>query len=233
MMDIRETGSPLTDEELANINLQLGARYLEMNMLSVAKKKLEIAVELDPENAAIYNTLGVLYERLQQHEVAREYYKKAMNLDSNNASIKNNYGRYLCETGNYQTAMELLNSSLAMPLNNRKWLAYTNIGICELKQGRQQLAEDNFRQALQRNRRFSPALFEMQKISYRKGKYMSARAFLERYLAVARHTSETLWVAVQTERALGNQELAEEYRETLFSLFPTSKEAQQLKVAIR
>jgi type IV pilus assembly protein PilF len=233
MMDIENTRPPLTDEELAEINLQLGARYLEMNMLSVAKEKLKTALELDSNNAGIYNTSGVLHERLQQHGIAREYYKKAMSLDANNASIKNNYGRYLCESGDYQAGMELLKSALAMPLNNRKWLAYTNIGNCDLKQGNQELAEDNFRQALQISRSFSPALFEMQKISYHTGKYMSARAFLERYLAVARHTPETLWVAVQTERALGNQELAEEYRETLYSLFPTSKEAQQLKMAIR
>ena len=57
--------------------------------------------------------------------------------------------------------------------------------------------------------------------------------WLERYLAVAKHTPETLWLAVQTERALGNQELAEKYRETLFSRFPASKETQQLKTAIR
>jgi type IV pilus assembly protein PilF len=233
MVNVHETRSQLTDEELAQINLELGVRYISMNMLPTAKEKLEIALELDSENAEINNALGVLHERLQQHEIAREYYKEAMSLDDNNASIKNNYGRYLCETGDYQTGMKLLKASLAMPFNNKKWLACTNIGICELKQGRQQLAENNFRQALQINRNFSPALFEMQKISYRTGKYMSARAFLERYLAVARHTPKTLWVAVQTERALGNQELAEEYKDTLYSQFSASKEAQQLKMAIR
>ena len=233
MMDINETKRPLTDEELAEVNLQLGARYLEMNMLSVAKNKLEIALKLDSNNAGIYNAFGVLYERLKQYAIAKQYYKDAISLDDNNFSIKNNYGRYLCETGEYQSGLMLLNEALDMPFNNRKWFTYTNIGICEMKQGRMELAEDNFRQALQLNRSFSPALSEMQKISYRTGKYMSARAFLERYLAVAKHTPETLWYAVQTERALGNQELTEEYRETLFSLFPMSKQAQQLKTAIR
>lgn len=233
MMDIERTSPPLTDEELAEINLKLGVRYIEMNMLSVAKEKLEIALDLDSNNAEIYNGLGVLYERLQQHELAKEYYKNAISLDDNDASIKNNYGRYLCKKGEYLAGETLLKEALSMPFNIRKSLTYTNIGICELKQGNQQVAEDNFRLSLQINNSFSPALFEMQKISYRKGKYMSARAFLERYLAVAQHTPETLWTAVQTERALGNQELSENYRETLFRQFPTSNEAQQLKTAIR
>ena len=233
MMNVDNTKPSVTDEELAEINLKLGVRYLSLNMLATAKEKLEIALELDSNNAEVYNALGVLYERLQQHGIAKEYYKGAMSLDANNASIKNNYGRSLCQTGDYQTGMELLKEALSMPFNNRKWFAYTNIGICELNQGNQQLAEDNFRQALQTNRNYSAALFEMQKISYRTGKYMSARAFLERYLAVARHTPATLWYAVQTERALGNQELSEDYRDILFSQFPASKEAQQLKMAPR
>ena len=35
---------------------------------------------------------------------------------------------------------------------------------------------------------FAPALQEMQKISYENRQYLSARAFLERYLGVAKHT---------------------------------------------
>ena len=233
MMDIYETRPPLTDEELAEVNLKLGVRYLDMNMLATAKDKLEEALDLDSNNAHIYNALGVLYENLQEQEMAKEYYKEAISLDGSDPSIKNNYGRFLCKKGEYQAGEEILNRALKMPFNTKKWLTLTNIGICEMKQGgKQKMAEENFRQALQINRSFSPALFEMQKISYRNGKFMSARAFLERYLAVARHTPETLWIAVQTERALGNQELSEEYRETLLGQFPASKEAQQLKSAI-
>jgi type IV pilus assembly protein PilF len=87
--------------------------------------------------------------------------------------------------------------------------------------------------ALQINRHYSPALFEMQKISYHSEKYMSARAFLERYLSVAKHSAASLWYAVQTERALGNQKLAESYRGKLNTLFPASKEAQQLNIEVK
>ena len=233
MMNIDNTKPPLTDEELAEVNLKLGVRYLSLNMLATAKEKLDTAYEYDSNNADVNNALGVLYERLDQDKQALEYYKDALSLDDDNATIKNNYGRFLCERGDYQTGMVLLKQALAMPLNNRKWFTYTNVGVCEVNHGSQQLAEDNFRQALQINRNYQPALLEMQKTSYRTGKYMSARAFLERYLAVANHTPETLWYAVQTERALGNQKLSEEYRDTMFRKFPTSKEAQQLKMIPR
>jgi type IV pilus assembly protein PilF len=58
---------------------------------------------------------------------------------------------------------------------------------------------------------------------------MSSRAFLARYLQLSKHTPATLWYAVQTEEALGNKKLAEQYRQKLFNSFPASKQAQQLK----
>lgn len=222
-----------SNEKKAELNLHLGVRYMEMGKLKTAKEKLGNALNFDSDNAEIYNALGVLNERLKKYDVAREHYKQAISRDNDNASINNNYGRFLCERGDYEAGKALLLQALAMPLNNRKWFAYTNIGLCEMRQGQQQLAEGYFRQALQENRSFPPALFEMQKISYRVRNYMSARAFLERYLAVANHNAETLWFAVQTERVLGNKELSEEYREKLLNQFPASKQAQQLRTSIR
>jgi type IV pilus assembly protein PilF len=93
-------------------------------------------------------------------------------------------------------------------------------------------AEGYFRQALQVNPEYAPALQEMQKISYHHQQFMSARAFLERYLSVSKHTAETLWFAYQTERALGNAQAADDYKQQLLTLFPASKEAFDVKTAI-
>jgi type IV pilus assembly protein PilF len=223
----------MSTEEKADLYLQMGVRYLDMNMTLPAKEKLEIALGLNSKNAEIHNALGVLHERLNQQSIAGSYYQQANKMSANNFSIKNNYGRFLCESGKYQEGVALLKQALMMPLNNRKWFAYTNIGRCESKNSDKELAESNFRQALQENSRYSPALQAMQKMSYDNGNYLSARAFLERYLAVAQHTSETLWYAVQTERGLGNKSMADQYKEKLFSLFPVSKQTVQMKAVVK
>ncbi|MEE9336497.1 MAG: type IV pilus biogenesis/stability protein PilW [Methylococcaceae bacterium] len=229
----KKSNNSVSNKEKSALNLKMGGRYLEMNMLETAKEKIELSISLDSKNAKAYNTLGVLYERLKQYDMAGKQYKKAMQLDEENASILNNYGRFLCEKGDYQAGIALLKKAITMPFNHRKWFAYTNIGRCELGKGDMAMAERNFRQALQENKNYSPALSEMQKISYKAKKYMSARAFLERYLAVTRHSAETLWYAVQTERALGNKAMSEKYRDQLLMRFPTSKESEQVKTAIR
>ena len=55
-----------------------------------------------------------------------------------------------------------------------------------------------------------------------------AKGFLQRYLGVAAHTPETLWIAAQAERALGNKELAKEYKSLLLEKFPLSNEAKKI-----
>ncbi len=234
MLTACATGSKrsMSNKEKATLNLQMGARYLDMGMLEVAKEKLEKANELDSGNPEIHNALAVFYEKIKLDELAREHFITAMELSPENASIKNNYGRFLCSSGHFPEGVELLQQSVGMPLNERKWIALTNLGRCYLKQGELKKAEQAFRKALGFNPGFSPALQEMQKISYQQRKYMSARAFLERYLAVAKHTAETLWFAIQTERALGNKTLTEQYRQQLLALFPTSEQARQVRTAI-
>ncbi len=229
----KKTQDSLSSKEEAALYLKMGVRYLEMNMLKTAKEKLEDAVDLDSSNVEIRNALGALYERLGQFQQAREQYQTAIEFNSDNVSIKNNYGRFLCKRGEYQEGIAILEQALQMPLNNRRWYAYHHIGHCALLKGDEETAEGFFRQALIENAEYAPALSQLQKVSYKNGKFMSARAFLERYLAVAKHTPRTLWYAVQTERSLGNEVLSDGYRQQLLTQFPASQEARQLKTAIR
>lgn len=229
---IDKSHNAVSDKKKADTFLQLGVRYLEINRVEEAKKNLDRAVNLDADNAEINNVLGIIYERLQQPKMAKKHYQRAFSIAADNVSINNNYGRFLCEKDQHQEKEEgtrLLKQALTMPQNNRKWLTYTLIGRCELKHGNQASAETYFRQALQQNKQYSGALVQMQKISYIKGNFLSARGFLARYLVVARHTAETLWYAIQTERVLGNGELLTQYQHALLILFPTSKEAEQLR----
>ena len=107
--------------------------------------------------------------------------------------------------------------------------ALTNLGYCYVLQNDLAHGEEYCRKALALQPEYAPALLEMQKISYQNRQYLSARAFLERYLAVAAQSPESLWYAFQTERALGDSAAADGYSEQLLTLFPASKEAQEIR----
>ena len=222
----------MSNAQKAALYMEMGSRYLEMGKLDVAKEKLEEAMSLDSGNGDVHNAMAVFYERIRNYDAAAERYESAVDKAPDNFSIKSNYGRFLCDRGNFAKGMTVLHQALDAPMNNQQWYALTGLGICYVKQNDLQHGESYFRQALQLEPNYPPALLEMQKISYQNRQFMSARAFLERYLAVGKHTPESLWIAFQTERSLGNSKIAEEYGEQLLTSFPSSKEAQQIKTAI-
>jgi len=216
-------------KQLADIYLQLGVRYLNLNKLESAKENLEKVIEQEPKNVQAHNALGYLYERIERYPEAKGHYQKALDLAPDDISIQNNFGRYLCERREFNEGTQLLNKAVANLLNDRAWIAMTNLGLCQLGMGDQQKAKHYFKDALQLNPNYAPALKEMQKFSYQSGEYWAAKGFLQRYLQQASHTPDTLWIAAQTEQALGNLNLADEYRRELLDKFPLSPEAKQIQ----
>ena len=213
-----------------DIHLQLGIRYLSMNKLELARDNLLEALKKNSDNAQAHNALAFLYEKLNQPDNAKKHYESALDLTPDDLGAQNNFGRFLCEHGEYKKGMDLLTTASSNPINDRRWMALTNAGRCQLGLGQKKLAENYFRQALQLDTAYAPALSEMQKIAYQNGDFWGAKGFLQRYLGVAAHTAETLWFAAQAEQALGNKELAKEYKKLLLEKFPLSDEAKKVTV---
>ncbi|WP_374088685.1 type IV pilus biogenesis/stability protein PilW [Methylomicrobium lacus] len=224
-----DSKSPDRDaKQVSETYYQLGVRYLDLNKLEEAKENLSRAIDEDSDNAQAHNALAFLYEKLRQDDEAEDQYEIALSIKPDDFGTQNNLGRFWCEHGNPEKGLELLAKAGDNPLNERQWLALTNAGRCELILGHADRAETAFRKALDLNKTYAPALAEMQKVSYQKGDLWPAKAFLARYLSVAGHTPETLFIGYHTERALGNQAAAEEYRTLLGDIFPNSSEAKKI-----
>jgi type IV pilus assembly protein PilF len=218
-----------SNEDTAVIFLQLGERYLELNKLELARENLQHALKLDEQNAQIYNAFALLNEKLHKLNDAMANYQQAFALNSNDLRIKNNYGRFLCEQGDTQQGVTLLSQAATDGLNERSWIAMTNLGRCYLQISNNADAEHYFMQALQVNADYSPALLEMQKIRYAKGDITDAKVYLAHYQRVSHDTAQSLFIAIKIENAAGNNTLAEQYKQLLLSQFPLSQEAKTLK----
>ncbi|MGD0960402.1 MAG: type IV pilus biogenesis/stability protein PilW [Methylomonas sp.] len=224
--------NPSSNAESAVLYMEMGARYLDMGMLDIAKEKLDVAVKLDSSNPDIHNTIGVFYEHIKDYPQAKDSYDTALRKGPDNYAIQSNVGRFYCQRGDFNRGVQLLQQALDAPMNSHQWFAYSNMGLCYETQKDLQKAEEYFRKALQLQPEFPPALQEMQKISYENRQYMSARAFLERFLSVSQHTPESLWIAFQTERALGNSSGAQEYGELYINSYPATDEADQIRTVL-
>jgi type IV pilus assembly protein PilF len=214
-------------KESADVYLELGVRYLNMNKLQTAKENLEKALDIDANNIQAHNTLAYLYEKIEKYPEAKKQYESAIHLAPDDLGVQNNYGRFLCERGEYEEGLALLTKAIGNLLNDRSWLALTNAGMCQIGMGQRPAAKTYFKQALLFNPSYAPALLEMLKVSYLNGEYWPAKGFLQKYQVVAQHNAQSLWYAMQTERALGNEAEAREYQNILLEKFPFSKEAKQ------
>jgi type IV pilus assembly protein PilF len=217
------------ETSVSDIYVQKGVQYMEHGQLEVALQDLQHAIELDSRNSEAHNAIAVLYERLNRPGEAETHFKRALDLNPNNASALNNYGRSLCARRQYDQAMAHYQKAIDSPLYPQPWVALTNAGLCAKSSGKKAETEEYLRKALEKNPTFPPALLEMAKLSFENGQFMSARAFLQRYEAVAAPTAEALWIGVQTEQALGNSQAVGDYINTLRSRFPDSREALQAR----
>jgi type IV pilus assembly protein PilF len=172
--------------------------------------------------------MAFLYEKINHFDDARQHYEAALGLSPDDIGIQNNYGKFLCDRRQFDRGLALLTQASSNLLNDRQWMALTNAARCHLGMGQRPQAVADLKQALDMNGQYAAALLEMQKISYQMGDYKAAEDYLQRYLGEANHTPETLWVGIQTEQALGNLSLANEYRNLLLEKFPNSNEAKQV-----
>lgn len=215
-------------DRLAKLHTQLGLGYLREGRYETAWKRLNRALEIEPNYSAAHNAMALLHEQLDKPREAETHYRRAVAISPSDSASRNNLGRFLCAQGRVAEAEAEFLKAVENPLYDSPEIAYTNAGLCLYAEGRLQKAEDYLRRALQFNPNIPRALLTMASLTLKKGHPQPARAYLQRYLALERHTPESLWLGVQIERLLGDRNAAASYAMSLKNNFPDSNEAHLL-----
>lgn len=226
-----DLGDPVKRVSPADVYVDLGTAYLREGNVSEAFKNARKAVLVDERSANGHNLLGVVYQRLGQVQQAGQHYQRAVALSPRDPFALNAYGSYLCSQGDYPQADELFRRALENPLYPTPWMASHNAGLCAETAGKLDQAETYFRAALSRNPQFAPSLLRMAQLSFDADNYLSARAYLQRYAQVAKHTAQSLWLGLRTERQLGDRDQEASYALKLRANFPDSEQARYLNEA--
>lgn len=221
----RNDGSP---SEAAQINYELGSQYLRQGRLKLARERLERAVEQDPRLPGPHMALALIHERRGDTDRADSAYRQALKVAPDNANVQNTYAVFLCNRGRHADGQEYFSKAAQNDENRAPEVAFSNAGVCALAVPDLVAAEVHFRNALKRNPEFSDALLQMASVSFQRGKFLPARAFLERYESSHKMTAEALLLAVQIEKSNGNRRSTKTYAELLRTRFPESDETRQL-----
>jgi type IV pilus assembly protein PilF len=217
-----------SDAELrkaAETNTSLGRQYMDRGQLEVALDKLKRAVAYDKTYAPAHSMLGILYETIGERAEAE--YRLAVHYDPGDGDVNNNLGAFLCQNGKAVEAAPYFDTAVDDPFYSTPQVALTNAGACALDRGELDKAESYLRQSLKIDQKSAAALLPMAEVSYRQGSYLRARAFLQRFEAVAPADEESLRLGVMIETALGDERSAEKYRAELREKYPGSVQAGQ------
>ncbi|MEX0952105.1 MAG: type IV pilus biogenesis/stability protein PilW [Gammaproteobacteria bacterium] len=215
----------------AEANLRLGVAYMRDGNYERALERLKRSRDMDPEYPQAYNYLGLLHQRMRQPQEAEKNFKKALSLAPNDSTVLNTYGQFLCSQQRHEEGIKAFARARSNPLYDTPEIAMTNAGTCSLEAGNTAEAEKFFREALEVRPDIPTALLQMADISYNNGEYLSARGYLQRYLAVAPYTARSLWLGIRIERELGDADTVSSYVLLLRSSFPDSSEAAQVHAA--
>lgn len=217
----------------AESNMQLGLEYMNRGQYEVALGKLKKAVYADPTYAPGHTVLAVLYERIGEFELAGKYYQLAVEADPTSGDANNNYAVYLCKTDQQQLATAYFLKALDDPFYSSPAAALANAGSCAMNNDQLDDADTYLRSALKYSPKFPDALLSMANLKYQQNIKLSARAFLQRYEAVASQTAASLLLGYRIETTLGDEKTARQYLSLINSQFPESKEAEEARKIIR
>ncbi len=212
----------------ADANLKVAMAYMQQNNMEIANNRLQRALKLAPDYYATHVLLGHFYRRTQDLNRAEQHLQRALALAPNNSSALDSYAQFLCSTKKYQQAREYFLKAATNPLYETPEIPYTNLASCLLETDEKTEAMQYLLQALQINPRIPLALLRVATLQLENNDALVARAYLQRYETVARHTPRSLWLAIQIERRLNNADGISSYELTLRKLYPDSPEAHQL-----
>jgi type IV pilus assembly protein PilF len=215
--------------EVSHANTMLGIEYLRKGNNEMAREKLNRALDADPGNAEAHDAIAILYEQVGNPDLAEKHYKKSLRLNPDNPRGRNNYGQFLCVQGRYADAEKEFLRAANAPFYPTPALALTNAGLCAMRIPDEEMAEKYFRQALELDPKYPPALLQMAKLSFSRSNYLSARAYLQRFQESGRPTPESLWLGIRTEYALDDHQAWGNYALSLKNTFPDSPEAAELQ----
>ena len=225
------TGMPAPesdDDDAAEYNYQLGARYYQNESYELARDRLQRAIELEPRLAKAHMTLGMVYEALDNSRLARESYDNSIRVAPRDFNIQNAYAVFLCRQRDFDGASKYFERAGKHPENDDAEVTLTNAGLCMARKPDEAAAERFFRAALDHKSTYGEALLQLSLLKYKQQDYLGARAFLQRFISSNPTSAGVLYLGAEIEGKLDNDRGRTEFVNQLLREYPASPEARKV-----
>jgi len=215
--------------EAGKINARLAMAYLNREQLQVAREKIDKALLQNPKDVNVQLSAGLVFERLNDKRRAEKHYRQALKSDPDSPAVQNALGAFMCRNQEHAKGEAMFLKAARNQLYQTPVVAYTNAGVCARSAGNLERAEQYLRQALSVQANYPETFAQLAGVLHDRGNYLQARAFIERFLAVAPVTADVLLLGHKNEMALNDASAAEVFSARLRKEFPGSEQARALE----
>lgn len=219
------TASDETDgQKRAKIRLELALGYLEQGQVAIALDETKQAIAADPSSADGYNLRGLIYMRLNDLSLARDSFGKALTLNPRDGNIFHNFGWLYCQEARYAESLVYFDKALASSgyIGQAKTLLAK--GICQLRMGDKQQAENSFLRSFELDAGNPITTFNLASLLLQRNELIRAQFYIRRLNSSDFANAESLWLAAKIEKKLGNNEGVMQLIERLKKRFAGSYE---------
>jgi type IV pilus assembly protein PilF len=213
-------------QEAGRINARLAMEYLKRDQLQVAQEKIEKALAQNPKDVNVQLSAGLVYERLREMKQAEKHFRQALRVAPDSPEAQNALGAFFCRNKQQAKGEEMFVKAASNPLYRTPFVAYTNAGVCARSAGNLEQAERYLRQALASQVDYPETYAQLAGVLHERGSNLQARAFVERYLAIAPATPDMLLLGYNIEVAMKADSAAATFRDRLEKEFPDSEQAR-------
>ena len=219
--------SPMSADLEATLNkrVALARQYIGVGDWENAKRNLELAQEIAPESAEVFEAFALVYQSTGEFEMAESQFRAALKADPTLSRARNNFAAFLYSQGRFSEAEREFATVTEDTLYRGRPMAFLNLGLCRLQLDNPVGAEAAFTRALSMDQRNPVALLEMGFLRLEAGDTDEAKRYHGAYRTVSPEQSPRgLLLGLQIADATGDQDALSSYELALRNLYPESPE---------
>ena len=208
----------------ARIRLELASNDCENGQTAVALDEVKQALAADPTYADAFNLRGLIYMRMNDLAQADDSFRRALALRGGDPNLLHNYGWLLCQQQKYAEADQQFGRALASPAYTARSKTLMARGLCQSGAGRFAEAEDSLLKSYELDASNPVVGYHLAALLLRRNELTKAQFYIRRLNNSQFANSESLWLGIKVERALGETVAMRQLADQLRKRFPESLE---------
>jgi len=203
---VTTTNSSLTDKANPDVAVKryvkLGLEYIKRDDMHRARKHLNRALEIDPNDASANAALGLIYHQEGESKTAESLFVKALEIDGDHTRGRSYYGAFLFSAERYQEALEQFQLASGDNQYEARSQIFSNIALCLLKLDRVEPAIEAYTKTLRLDKNNGRALTGVTELLIQTGNFERAQHYYNRLVRLIRengmqHSAQSLWLGIR------------------------------------